>query len=378
MTTFRLPDLGEGLQDAEIVAWHVAEGDRVVADQPLVSVETQKAVVEVPAPWSGHVVKLHGAPGDIIEVGAALVELETEEIGRDAGAVVGELPAAADVKGDLETPARTSAAAQRAKAVPAARARAREFGLALDGIAGTGPDGTVTRDDVEAAARGASQGYEPLRGVRRSMARNMARAHAEVASTTVTDEARIGHWPDEANVTVQLVRAIGQAATAEPALNAWYDAEREARRLHDHVDLGIAVNTEDGLFAPVLRNVAARSEADLRSGLEALRRDLEARSIAPEELLNPTITLSNFGMLGGRHAALVVVPPQVAILGAGRITLEPRVIDDEVRPCRVLPLSLTFDHRVVTGAEATRFLMAIIEALERGNAQTDRKGAKNG
>ena len=165
---------------------------------------------------------------------------------------------------------------------------------------------------------------------------------------------------------------------AAPELNAWYDAEREARRLHAHVDLGIAVNTEDGLFAPVLRNVTARSETDLRAGLEALRRDLEARSIAPEELLNPTITLSNFGMLGGRHAALVVVPPQVAILGAGRITLEPRVVDGEVRPCRVLPLSLTFDHRVVTGAEATGFLVAVIEALERRDVRTDRQGASNG
>lgn len=381
MTTFLLPDLGEGLQDAEIVAWHVAEGDRVVADQPLVSVETQKAVVEVPAPWSGRVVKLHGAPGDIIEVGAALVEFSSEETGEDAGAVVGELPPAPAAKGQLETsaePPETSVPAQRAKAAPAVRARARELGVALDAITGTGPDGVITRDDVEAATRRALPGYQPLRGVRRSMARNMARAHAEVASTTVTDEARIGHWPEEANVTIQLVRAMGHAATAEPALNAWYDAEREARRLRDHVDLGIAVNTEDGLFAPVLRNVTARSEADLRAGLEALRRDLEARSIAPEELLNPTITLSNFGMLGGRHAALVVVPPQVAILGAGRITLEPRVIDGEVRPCRVLPLSLTFDHRVVTGAEATRFLMVVVETLERGRAQTERQGAPNG
>ena len=175
-----------------------------------------------------------------------------------------------------------------------------------------------------------------------------------------------------------MARAIQAGVEAEAGLNAWYHSEEGERWLHRDIQLGLAIDTPQGLFAPVLRNVTARSETDLRAGLEALRRDLEARSIAPEELLNPTITLSNFGMLGGRHAALVVVPPQVAILGAGRITLEPRVVDGEVRPCRVLPLSLTFDHRVVTGAEATGFLVAVIEALERREARTDRQGASNG
>ncbi|MHA1166036.1 MAG: 2-oxo acid dehydrogenase subunit E2, partial [Alphaproteobacteria bacterium] len=147
-------------------------------------------------------------------------------------------------------------------------------------------------------------------------------------------------------------------------LNAWYDGKKEARLLHDHIDLGIAMNTEDGLFVPVLRDAGNRTEEDFRAALEAMKKDIAARTVPPEELRGQTITLSNFGMIGGRYAALVVMPPQVAIIGAGRITEEAKVIDGKIKPCRILPLSLTFDHRAVTGAEATRFLMALIKFLE--------------
>ena len=346
MKTFTLPDLGEGLADAEIVSWHVSAGDRVVADQPLVSVETEKAVVEVPAPWSGTVAKLHAIPGDVIKIGAPLADFDMEGAREDAGAVVGELP-----KGT--------------KAAPAVRKLAQELGVDLGSVTGTGPGGTVTRKDVEAAAAGASmEPYEPLRGVRRAMARNMAQAHAEIATTNVTDEANIAHWSSGEDVSIRLVRAMVAACKAEPALNAWYDAKKEARLLHSHIDLGIAMNTKDGLFVPVLHDSGTRSENDLRVALEAMKRDVAARTVPPEELRGQTITLSNFGMIGGRHATLIVMPPQVAIIGAGRITEEPRMVDGAITACRVLPLSLTFDHRAVIGAEATRFLMALIKDLE--------------
>jgi len=353
MTTFRLPDLGEGLQDAEIVSWHVSAGDRVVADQPLVSVETDKAVVEVPAPWSGRVTVLHGVPGDTIEIGAALAELDLEDEGKDAGTVVGELPGSETIGTPVQ-------------AAPAVRALARRQGVDLSKIKGTGPGGAITSADVEAAGSAAgAKAFVPLRGPRRAMARNMARAHAEVAPTTVSDEAVVEGWPPGTDVTMRLVRAMSLACQAEPGLNAWYDGERQARLLHDHIDLGFAVNTDEGLFVPVLRDVGNREEADLRSGLDSMKRDVAARTIPAGELRGQTITLSNFGMLGGRLAALVIMPPQVAILGAGRITAEPRVVDGKIAVARVLPLSLTFDHRAVTGAEATRFLMAIIEDLQK-------------
>lgn len=360
---FRLPDLGEGLAEAEIVQWHVSEGDHVVADQPLVSVETDKAVVEVPAPCSGRVVKILAEPGAILPVGAPLVEIETEEV-TDTGTVVGELPAAGR---RAAAPPPPPAPGEAVRALPAARRLAEELGLDLAEIRGTGPGGVITREDVEraAAARARAGRSEPLRGVRRAMARNMERAHREVVPATVCEDADITAWPPGEDVTVRLARAIAHAAAVEPALNAHYHAERDERVLFDYVDLGIAVDTPDGLFVPVLRDVGRRSREDLRSGLEAMKRDVRNRSIPPHELRGQTITLSNFGTFCGRYAELVVVPPQVAIVGAGRIRHEPRVVEGEIRIRRILPLSLSFDHRAVMGGEAARFLRALIEDLEK-------------
>ena len=366
MTTFRLPDLGEGLQEAEIVAWHVGVGDRVVADQPLVSVETDKAVVEVPSPWSGRVLELHGEPGDLVAVGAPLAELETEEAVSDTGTVVGMLPPSpgTEVKPRKAPPAAVETVA-RTKASPAVRKRAAELGVQLEEVAGTGPGGAITSEDVEAAARSRSvpPGYAKLRGVRRAMADTMARSRAEIVPATVTDEAIVDAWLPDADPTLRLIRAVVAGCRAAPELNAWFDSSSGSRRLHEKIDLGIAMETQDGLFVPVLRNVAQRSEPDLRSGLDAMKRDVAARTVPASELRGQTITLSNFGMLGGLHASLTIVPPQVAILGAGRLHRAARVVGGEVRAVRVLPLSLTFDHRAVTGAEAIRFLTAVVTDL---------------
>jgi 2-oxoisovalerate dehydrogenase E2 component (dihydrolipoyl transacylase) len=365
MKAFALPDLGEGLHEAEIVAWHVSVGDHVVADQPLVSVETEKAVVEIPAPWSGRIAKLHGQPRDRMAVGTTLVEYE-EAATADSGTVVGALP-----KGEAATATTTAEPAggrpsTGIKATPAIRALARKLGVDLGTVAPGGADGLITRADVERAARALSEAgpAEPLRGVRRAMAGSMTRSHAEVVPATLTDEADVETWPDKTDITVRLARAIVAACRAEPALNAWYDGKAMARRLHKKVDLAIAMDTGDGLFAPVLRNIQARDPADLRRGLDAMKRDVLARTVPLEELRGATITLSNFGTLGGRHAALVVVPPQVAIVGAGRI--EPRIVAVAGQPVarRLLPLSLTFDHRAVTGGEAARFLGAMIADLQ--------------
>jgi pyruvate dehydrogenase E2 component (dihydrolipoamide acetyltransferase) len=203
-----------------------------------------------------------------------------------------------------------------------------------------------------------------MRGMRRAMAQRMTAAHAQIVPATVTDEADIDDWPTGEDVTIRLVRAIAVSCKAEPALNAWYNSGTGERRLMTRVDLGIAVDTEGGLIVPVLRNVTERSVSELRAGLDRLRADAIARSIPPEELRGATITLSNFGMIGGRFANLIIVPPQVAIVGAGRIS--PRAVAHRGQPAvrRVLPLSLTFDHRIVTGGEAARFLVALKSDLE--------------
>jgi pyruvate dehydrogenase E2 component (dihydrolipoamide acetyltransferase) len=366
MTVFKLPDLGEGLQEAEIVAWHVGAGDHVVADQPLVSVETEKAVVEVPSPQSGRIAKLHGAVGDILKIGAPLVEFEGGQRA-DSGTVVGAIPAERkEAKSHARQRETTPAGAGAVKASPAVRALAERLGVRLADVAPTGPGGSITQADVEQAAAGPGVGaLEPLRGVRRAMAKNMERAHAEVVPATVTEMADIGDWKPGTDVTIRLARAIATACTVEPALNAWYSSREAGRRLHDKVDLGIAVDTPDGLIVPTLRDVGRRDAADLRRGLDALKRDVIARKVPLEELRGQTITLSNFGMFSGIHAALVVMPPQVAIVGAGRIRelVLPRNGTPAVRA--VLPLSLTFDHRAVMGGEASRFLAVVKADLER-------------
>jgi 2-oxoisovalerate dehydrogenase E2 component (dihydrolipoyl transacylase) len=362
MRQFVLPDLGEGLEEAEIVTWYVNEGDHVVTDQPLLSVETDKAVVEIPSPSGGRIAHLFGGKGDIVKVGAPLVEF-AEGAEQDTGTVVGELgsgehPPAEEIS---ERPT-----GQQPQMFPAVRALARKLDVDLGSLEATGPGGTITRADIERAAKSMSQVGcpEPLRGMRRAMAQRMTAAHAQIVSATVTDEADIDDWPTGEDVTIRLVRAIAAACKAEPALNAWYNSSMGERRLIARVDLGIAVDTEGGLIVPVLRNVAERIVSDLRAGLDRMRADAIARSIPPEELRGATITLSNFGMIGGRFANLIIVPPQAAIIGAGRIS--PRAVAHRGQPAvrRVLPLSLTFDHRIVTGGEAARFLVALKLDLE--------------
>jgi pyruvate dehydrogenase E2 component (dihydrolipoamide acetyltransferase) len=202
------------------------------------------------------------------------------------------------------------------------------------------------------------------------MAERMARAHAEVVPASIHDDADVHHWPAHTDVTLVLVQAIAHACGVEPALNCWLDMPAETRQLHTHVDLGIAIDTDDGLFVPVLRDVGDRGPDDLRQGLAHLKDGVRQRRIPPAELRGQTITLSNFGMIGGRYAELVVVPPQVAIIGAGRVEAAVLAFDGGLAVRNRLPLSLSFDHRAVTGAEAARFLAALIEHLEHSQPAT--------
>src|SRR5690606_27629722 len=208
-------------------------------------------------------------------------------------------------------------------------------------------------------------GGEAVRSVRRSMARNMARAHAEVVPVTLVEDADLHLWPSgQRDPMVRLARAIARACLAEPALNVAFDGVRMSLVRHQQVDLGVAVDTPDGLFVPVLRDVANRDAEDLRAGLDRLRADVLNRSIPPRELMGATITLSNYGTLFGRYASPVVVPPQVAIVGAGVIRDQVVAVDGQPVVHRILPLSLTVDHRAVTGGEAARFLEALVTDLQ--------------
>jgi len=420
MKVFNLPDLGEGLPEAEIVEWLIAEGEAVKLDQPLVSMETAKAVVEVPSPFTGTLQKCFGQAGDIIETGqplagfavagetvaaeapaqastepAAVEKTRSEPIREDSGTVVGNV--------EISDTVVREQVGTRIKAVPAVRALARKLKVDIRSVTGSGKDGIITAQDVRSAQGGArtavsptaqpatkpaptpatsskspaakptaapAEGYQPVRGTRRSMARIMARAHAEIVPTSLFDDADISTWQAGQDITARLVRALVIACKAEPALNAWYDADNNARLLHSDVDVGLAVDSPEGLFVPALRKAQFLNADGIRSRVKRLRQQVLERSLPAEELTGYTIMLSNFGVFGGKYATPVITPPCVAILAAGRL-FQQLVLEDsdsggiQIGNHRMIPLSLTFDHRTATGGEAARFLGILIEDLAK-------------
>jgi 2-oxoisovalerate dehydrogenase E2 component (dihydrolipoyl transacylase) len=384
MSTFRLPDLGEGLAEAEIVEWHVKVGDHVRVDQPMVSVETAKAVVEVPAPFSGVVTALRGGPGDIVLTGAALIEF-------DSGTVVGSMPSTSEEEYEELSLAGGGAHRQKsqralARAMPAARSLAKRLGVDLAAVQGSGRAGLITLDDVlqnanmsiasggapaspaarAIAAAAPSDGtVEPLRGVRRAMAQSMSLSRDQVPGSTVCDDADIHGWSRRGDYMLRLMRAMVAAWRAEPALNAWYDPMAQSRLLVAHIDLAIAVDTPGGLIVPVVRSVEKKSPDELRAAIALQKEAAHRRSTQPEDLRDFTLMLSNFGTLAGRYGIPLVVPPAVAILGAGKVRDDAVVVGGLVQAHRRMPLSLSFDHRCITGGEACRFLAAVIGDLER-------------
>jgi 2-oxoisovalerate dehydrogenase E2 component (dihydrolipoyl transacylase) len=407
MSTFRLPDLGEGLAEAEIVEWHVKVGDHVRVDQPMVSVETAKAVVEVPAPYSGVVTALRGVPGDIVLTGAPLIEF-------DAGTVVGTMPETSEeefVEAATVGGAR-GPVTHGPRAVPAARAIAKRLGVDLAKVQASGRAGVVTLDDVlrhanispanaastpnsERAANGTSAPngepaangtngtsvspaaramaaagpdagtVEPLRGIRRAMAQSMSMSRDQVAGSTVCDDADIHGWNRRGDYMLRLMRAMVSAWHVEPALNAWYDSASQSRFLVAHIDLAIAVDTPGGLIVPVVRNIEKKSPEELRAAIASQKEAAHRRSTPAEDLRDFTLMLSNFGTLAGRYGIPLVVPPAVAILGAGKVREDAVVVAGAVQAHRRMPLSLSFDHRCITGGEACRFLASVIADLEK-------------
>jgi len=425
---FHLPDLGEGLPDAEIVEWHVKVGDVVRLDAPLVSMETAKAVVDVPSPFSGKVLALAGQPGDVILTGAVLVEIEldpslpqradAQDTGHHHGAPAAHTaaatppttpePAQAEDDGDAGTVvgAMESSNAVRSeqavaiggvKAMPAVRALAKKLKVDLTRVHATGAEGVITLADVKAAAANPStqsaasapsspivvserpatpaQAFmpppagddkdEPIRGVRRNMLRTMSAAHAEVVPTTLMDDADLSAWAAGEDITVRTLRALAVAAKTEPAMNAWLNAKEGTLRRHSAVHIGVAIDSADGLFVASLKHCDSRDGKTLRAELNRLRDGVRERSLPPEDLSGYTLMFSNFGVFAGKYATPVVVPPCVCIVGAGRLYHAVVPVLGGMETHRMMPISLTFDHRAATGGEAARFLKAMIDDLQR-------------
>ena len=366
MSIFYLPDLGEGLPDAEIHQWFVQVGDHIEQDQPLVSMETAKAVVDVPAPQSGTISALFGKPGDIIKTGSPLVRFDAQA--SDQGTVVGKLEENTHETEDHFTVGSVHQTLVRVKATPAVRLLAKQLQVDLTTIQGTGKQGLMTKSDIEQAHHKDTplpEGYEPLRGPRRAMLQSMIDAHQRVVPVTIYDEVDIHLWPKATDLTIRLIRAIIAACVVEPALNAWFDDIHFARNCVKEIHVGLAVDSEAGLFVPVLHNVAAASDHALRQQINDYKKTVQARTVPAEALKGATITLSNFGKFAGLYATPIIVPPSVAILGVGRAYQGSVAHKNKVVVHPILPLSLTFDHRAVTGGEATRFLGACMQALSQ-------------
>jgi pyruvate dehydrogenase E2 component (dihydrolipoamide acetyltransferase) len=433
---FNLPDLGEGLEEAEIVEWKVAEGDTVELNQPLIDVNTAKAVVEIPSPFDGTILKLHGGAGDVVKVGQPLVTMDVEAVAKEREPA-GEAPAAATAASEgvqaaaERTEARAEETADRPKreavlvgygvdaeerraarrprlrppgtrdggeggpvaASPVVRRLAKERGVELREVAGSGPGGRVTRDDVErAAARGSEAGPRktegaapsrpsgaeeriPVRSIRRLVAQKMSRAWAEVPMVTTfrtVDASHVDALRAELSAEAArrisplaiVVRALVQVCGVHPKVNSWYDAETDEIVLMGATHVGIATDTERGLMVPVVRDAGQKGILTLADEIAELVSAAREGRATPEQLTGSTVTVTNVGSFGSEYGTPIVNFPEAAILALGVVEPRALVVEGTVEARPAVTLSLTFDHRVLDGAEAGRAMTALQELLE--------------
>jgi pyruvate dehydrogenase E2 component (dihydrolipoyllysine-residue acetyltransferase) len=408
---FILPDLGEGIAEAEIRKWLVKVGDTVEEHQAVVEVETDKAVVEVPSPKKGTVLKIAREEGEMAKVGEVLVvlgeagekiseaklvmEKSTVEDRAKSVSVVGMLP---EEEEEVKTkaPERLKSAPPPAVppkkegaailAMPAVRAYAKEQGIDLEKLEGTGPGGSISQEDVLKAAKQAPKAEEPsgeveriaIRGLRKTIARNLILSQRTIASVTETEEADITDLWDlrerekkplqEKGVHLTFmpffIKAVQHAIMEFPTFNASVDEEREEIIVKKYCNIGVAVDTPEGLIVPVVRNVEKKSVRELAAELQDLSQQARDRKIKLEDLKGSTFTITNYGAFGAAFATPIVNYPDVAILGTGKVSDRPWLRGGKIVARKILPLSLTFDHRVNDGAGAAKFLTRLVGYLE--------------
>jgi pyruvate/2-oxoglutarate dehydrogenase complex dihydrolipoamide acyltransferase (E2) component len=367
MYEFKLPDLGEGVAEGEIARWLVEVGQEIAEDDPLVEIQTDKTTVEIPSPAAGTVSRILVGEGDLVPVGTPLVLIGD-----------GEVEAAPDepseqVRAEEPAPPAERPTA-RVQATPLVRKIAAELGVELGGLAGTGPGGRITEGDVRRfAAMSGGQTPEhgqgrrvPLRGVRRQIARHLTTSHREVPAVTVVEECdftALSETRGERSYLPYLLQAVVAGLKEFPELNATLDGEEIV--YWERYDLGVAVQTDEGLVVPVLRGADGRSLDDLEAEAARLAEGARAGTLAPEELRGSTFTVTSAGRLGGLFATPLVNHPEVAILGLHRIAERPAVVDGEIAVRAIGWLACTFDHRVVDGARATAFLLDVVGRLEQ-------------
>ncbi len=434
MFDFKLPDLGEGVHEGQVVNVLVKEGDTIAEYQPMLEIETDKAAVEIPSPRGGRVAKVHVNAGQTVKVGQVLISIEEGGNGQaeaaptakptaapalqptaapvsaaPAAAVPAEAPAAASrPAGAASAPAPAARGEDEGPvpAAPAVRKLARDLGVEINRIAGSGPGGRVLREDVERAAAGGAAApaapagaaaavlpagaelpdfaaHGPVRReaapqIRKTIARQMTRAWQNVPRVTHADTADVTelerHRKDynatlragEAKLTMTaiVIKAVALALRDYPMLNCSYDAASEEIVYKDYRHIGIAVDTPRGLVVPVLRDADRKRLPQVAAELQAIAEKARAVKFEIADLRGATFSITNVGAIGGTFFTPMVNFPEVAILGLGQAKLRPAVYEGQVVPRLILPLSLSFDHRVVDGADAARFTTAVIRALE--------------
>ncbi len=375
---FVLPDLGEGMTEAEIRKWLVKEGDFIKEHQVVLEVETDKAVVEVPSPVDGKVLRLNKNEGEVAKVGELLMfiaiegDMEVADFSKDVTgsvSVVGILPEEEEVL-----------------ATPSVRALAREHGVRLEDITGSGPGGSITKEDVLEASKKIREIKDqygpverlPIRGLRKTISKNLLQSQKMTAFVTGMDEADITDlWTlrerEKKTFTERgihltfmpfFIKAVQHSLIEYPLLNASVDEEKEEIIIKKYFNIGIAVDTPDGLMVPVIKNVDKKSILELAVELQELSQKAKERRIKIEEIKGSTFTITNYGHFGGTFATPIINYPDVAILGTGRISDRPWIKDGQIAIRKILPLSLTFDHRVTDGVYSAKFLSKIIQYLE--------------
>lgn len=419
---FNFPDIGEGLEEGTILEWYVKKGQQVKTGENLVQMETDKVVADIPSPRDGTIVALFGEVGDVAIVGEPLVEIEIEGVfGEDAqeeaqkefapapeedddfeeeeaAGVVGTMEtagtsavmAASDEGSDEDPKEKEKKPARKALATPVARAMAKELGIDINQVKGTGPSGRVTKSDIEnykPAKKGAPRiqdlpksdavTYEPLTQIRKTISKNMLNSKQSAAHMTVFEEVEISDlmsirskYRDAfAQKDVRLtylpfiVKAVVHALKHHRQINSQMDLENDRMIFHNRYNIGIAVDTAQGLVVPVIKDADQLSIMEIAAQISELAEKANSRKLSLEDMREGTFTITNYGSIGGIFATPVINYPEVGILGVGRIVKKPVVKDDAVVPGNVLALSLSVDHRIVDGGEASRFINKVMEYL---------------
>jgi len=381
---FVLPDLGEGITEGEIRRWLVKEGDAVEEHQTILEIETDKAVVEVPSPRKGKVLKIHKEIADIAKVGEVLMTIA------EAGEAVEEKPKEEEkLKEERKSVSVVGVLPEEAEeilATPAVRALAKELGVKLETVKGSGPGGSITKDDVTEASGKAKKISEqfgdveriPIKGLRRTIAKNLTLAQKTTAFVTGMDEADITElWSlrEREKKTIQgkglhltflpfFIKAVHHALAEHPLLNASVDEAKEEIIIKKYYNIGVAVDTPDGLMVPVIKDADKKTILELASEIQELSVKARERKIKLEEMKGSSFTITNYGHFGGWFATPIINYPDVAILGTGKISEKPWVKDGQIAIRKILPLSLTFDHRVTDGVDSAKFLSKVIQYLE--------------